>query len=67
MKSGPFYLVLPVPKYLDPQIIYFNFAEIFGPSRTKFSVFTFNISLFKSILNSQYTLQGIGPGWRVEA
>ena len=38
-KSGPPYLVPPGPnisKYLDPWIIYFKFAEIFGPPELKF-------------------------------
>ena len=38
-KSGPPYLVLPaqnISKYLNPRIIYFDFAEIFGPPELKF-------------------------------
>ena len=37
-KTGPPILVSPCPnisKYLDLRIIYFNFAEIFGPPGTK--------------------------------
>ena len=38
-KVDPPYLVLPSPnisKYLNLRIIYFNFAEIFGPPELKF-------------------------------
>ena len=40
VKTGPPFLVPTGPnisKYLDPQKIYFNSAEIFGPPGTKFS------------------------------
>ena len=48
-KTGPPFLVPPGPnilKYLDPRIIYFNFAEIFGPPEQKFLKYLDHLEIF---------------------
>ena len=53
-KCGSPYLVPPGPnisKYLDPQIISFNFAEIFGPPELKFLNYLDRLEIFYPLSN----------------
>ena len=54
MKSGLQFLVPPGPnlsKYLDPQIIYFNFVETFGTPEQKFLINLDPFEIFYYALN----------------
>ena len=57
-KNGSPYLVPPGPnisKYLGPQIIYFKFAEIFGPPELKFLNYLDPFEIFYPLSNFQCT------------
>ena len=57
-KVDPQFLVPPsrnILKYLDPQIVYFNFVEIFGPPEQNFLIYLGPFEIFYPPLNLHST------------